>query len=123
MPLDFHPNAMRAAHAARCAADQGQFWKMRDAMEADPTKLDMPSLLADAGNLKLDVPSFQACVESEKHKNEIQTDLMEAMKAGVEGTPSFVIGKSTPDGVDGEVVEGALPFPMFDEKLKAIAAK
>src|ERR1017187_2441884 len=26
MPLDFHPNALRAAQAARCGGEQGQFW-------------------------------------------------------------------------------------------------
>ena len=27
-PLDFHPQAMPAARAVRCAADQGSFWKL-----------------------------------------------------------------------------------------------
>src|ERR1035441_1457308 len=55
LPLDFHPDAMRASEAGRCAAEQGQFWKMRDLMAANPNKLDMENLLADAGGLKLDV--------------------------------------------------------------------
>src|SRR6516165_8432700 len=28
-PLDFHPQAMAAARAARCAGEQGRFWDMR----------------------------------------------------------------------------------------------
>src|ERR1035441_4839957 len=36
MPLDFHPDAMRAAEAARCASDQGQFWRLRDVLGAHP---------------------------------------------------------------------------------------
>jgi predicted DsbA family dithiol-disulfide isomerase len=60
-------------------------------------------------------------VESEKYKNAVQTDVMEAMKVGASGTPTFVIGKSTPDGVDGELVVGAQPYPMFDQKLKDLA--
>jgi protein-disulfide isomerase len=55
LPLDFHPDAMRAAEAGRCAAEQGQFWKMRDLMAANPDKLDLENLVADAGDLKLDV--------------------------------------------------------------------
>ncbi len=120
LPLDFHANAMRAAQAGRCAADQGQFWAMRDVMAAAPDKLDLESLVADARNLKLDVNAFRTCVESEKYKNAVQTDVLEAFKLGANGTPTFVVGKSTPDGVDGELVIGALPYAVFDEKLKGL---
>src|SRR5260370_28538465 len=44
---------------------------------------------------------------------------LEAMKVGAQGTPTFVIGKSTANGVEGEVMEGAMPFPMFDQKLRS----
>jgi protein-disulfide isomerase len=123
LPLDFHPDAMRAAQAGRCAAEQGQFWKMRDAMAANPGKLDMENLVADAGGLKMDVRAFRVCVESEKNKNAVQTDVLEAMKIGADGTPSFVVGKSTPEGVDGELIIGALPYETFDQKLKELGPK
>ena len=122
MPLDFHPNAMRAAEAARCASDQGQFWRLRDVMGANPNKLDMDSLVADVTNLKMDVKAFRACVESEKYKSAVQTDVMEAMKIGANGTPTFVVGKSTPNGVDGELMVGAQPYPMFDQKLQELGS-
>jgi protein-disulfide isomerase len=120
MPLDFHANAMRAAQAARCAGDQKQFWTLRDIMGAHPDKLDMASLVSYATDLKMDVPKFRTCIESEKYKNAVQSDVMEAMKIGANGTPSFVIGKSTPEGVDGELMVGAMPYGMFDDKLKAL---
>ena len=66
----------------------------------------------------MDVPKFRGCVESEKYKNAVQSDVMEAMKIGATGTPTFVIGKSTPEGVDGELMVGAMPYGMFDDKLK-----
>jgi predicted DsbA family dithiol-disulfide isomerase len=40
------------------------------------------------------------------------------MKIGAEATPTFVLGKSTPQGVDGELVVGAQPYSEF---VKAIA--
>ena len=124
MPLDsMHPNAIRAAQAARCASEQGQFWALRDIMGANPNKLDMESLVADAAGLKMDTAKFRACVESDKYKQAIQSDVLEAMKIGADGTPTFVIGKSTADGVDGEVLVGAMPYEIFDRKLKAIEAK
>jgi protein-disulfide isomerase len=120
LPLDFHANAMRAAQAARCASDQGQYWKLREIMSANPEKLELGNLLAYASDLKMDVGKFRTCVETEKYKNAVQTDAMEAMKIGANGTPTFVVGKSTPEGVDGDVMIGAMPFGMFDEKLKSL---
>jgi protein-disulfide isomerase len=114
LPLDsIHPNAMRAAMSARCAGEQGQFWTLRDIMGAHPDKLEMANIMDDAASLKMDTAAFRACVESGKYKEAVQTSVLEAMKFGISGTPSFVIGKSTPEGVDGEVLEGALPLTEF----------
>ena len=114
LPLDsIHPDAVRAAQAARCAADQGQYWKLRDMMGANPNKLDMESLLADAAELKMNVDAFRTCVQSQKYKEAVQTDVLEAMKIGAEATPTFVVGKSTPQGVDGEMLVGAQPYTEF----------
>ncbi|HXB69410.1 MAG TPA: thioredoxin domain-containing protein [Candidatus Acidoferrales bacterium] len=121
LPLDFHPNAMRAALAARCAGEQGQFWKLRDIMGANPDKLDIDHIVGFAADLKIDAAGLRACVVSEKYKSAIEADLLEAMKVGAQGTPTFVLGKSTATGVEGEVMEGAMPFPMFDQKLKELS--
>jgi protein-disulfide isomerase len=121
LPLDsLHPNAMRAAEAGRCAADQGQFWKLRDLMSEHPDQLDLDSLMADAKNIKLDEKAFRACVESEKYKSVVQNDIMEAMRVGADGTPSFVIGKSTPDGVEGELLVGAQPLAEFERAISKL---
>ena len=121
LPLDFHPNALVAAQAAHCAADQNQFWTMHNRMSADPTRLDLPSLTSYAKDLNLDTEVFRGCVESGKYKSAVQKEAAEAAAAGANGTPSFVVGKSTSDGVDGELVVGALPFPLFDQKLKDLS--
>jgi len=120
MPLDFHANAMRAAQAARCANEQGKFWQLRDVMGANPDKLDLEHIVGFAADLKLDPAALRACVASEKYKEAVQADVMEAMKIGANGTPTFVVGKSTPEGVDGELLMGALPYVMFDQKLKSL---
>jgi protein-disulfide isomerase len=124
LPLDsLHPNATRAAQAARCAADQGQFWKLRDIMGAHPESLDLNSLIADATSLKMDANAFKTCVESGKYKEAVQSDVLEAMRIGADGTPSFVIGKSTPEGVDGELLVGAMPYPVFQKRFKELGAQ
>ena len=122
LPLDFHANAMRAAMAARCARDQGKFWELREIMSSNPNKLDLENLVANAASLNMDAKAFRACVTGEKYKDAVQSDVMEAMRIGANGTPSFVLGKSTPEGVDGELVVGALPFVVFDAKIKELAA-
>jgi len=81
----------------------------------------MGSLVADATDLKMDVKAFRTCVEAKSTRRRAD-DVMEAMKIGANGTPTFVVGKSTPDGVDGELVVGAQPYPMFDQKLQELGS-
>jgi protein-disulfide isomerase len=124
LPIDqLHPNATRAAQAARCAGDQGQFWALRDIMSAHPEALDLNSLVADASTVKINPDTFRKCVETEKYKEAVKGDLLEAMKIGADGTPSFVVGKSTPDGVDGELIVGAQPYNVFQEKFKSLGVE
>jgi protein-disulfide isomerase len=124
LPIDqLHPNATRAAQAARCAGDQGQFWALRDIMSAHPENLDLPSLIADASVVKINPDTFRSCVEGGKYKEAVKGDLLEAMKIGADGTPSFVVGKSTPDGVDGELIVGAQPYSLFQDKFKSLGVE
>jgi protein-disulfide isomerase len=120
MPLDFHPNAMRAAMAARCAGEQGKFWELRDTMGANPNSLDIEHIVNFAANLKLDTGVLRGCIDAGKYKDIVQNDVLEAMKIGANGTPTFIVGKSVGEGVDGELVVGAMPFQMFDSKLKEL---
>jgi protein-disulfide isomerase len=121
LPLEFHPNAMQAALAGRCAGEQGRFWPMRDRMGSNPEQLDLNHLIRYAAELKLDLAKFHSCVTSAKYKDAVEKDVQEALRIGASGTPSFVIGKTEPDGVDGELIIGAMPYQLFDEKLKELA--
>lgn len=120
LPLNFHANAMRAAEAARCAADQNQFWPMRDLLSANADKLAEADIYGYAASLKLDAAAFRACLSSGKHKQDISADLKEASTVGISGTPSFVVGKTTAEGVDGVVVVGAQPLEAFENVFKQI---
>jgi len=123
LPLDMlHPDAIRAAQSARCAGDQGQFWKLRDVMSAHPDKLDMASIMADAADLKMDGKAFSACVDSNKYKEAVESDVLEAKRIGADGTPAFVVGKSTAEGVDGELLMGAQPFGEFVRVIAKVEA-
>jgi len=122
MPLDMHPNARQAAEAALCAGDQGEFWTMRDALFRAAGKLTKEDLLSYAQGLHLNMSEFGSCLESGKHKADIQKDIQKAASLRMNGTPSFLVGKTTPDGVDGYIIAGAQPFAAFDAKLEEIQA-
>ena len=118
LPLDMHRNALRAAEAARCAAEQGQFWPMHDRMQGNPQHLELTDLQGYAQDIGIDVANFRQCIETEKYKDDIQRQAQAANKIGAQGTPAFVIGKSTPDGVEGQLIVGAQPYATFEEAIK-----
>jgi len=118
LPLDFHPNAMNAAQASRCANEQGQFWTLRDIMVRNAQRLEMPNILFWAKDLRMDSGALLSCIQSGKYKHDVQSDVTEAIRIGASGTPAFVVGKSTPHGVDGELVVGVLPYSVFEQKLR-----
>jgi protein-disulfide isomerase len=119
-PLDFHSNAFRAAEAARCAGDQGMFGGMRDILVANASRLSPEDIQGFAGTLKLRMPEFKACLDQGKYREAIRQDVKQAASLQVNGTPSFIIGKSTPNGADGELLVGALPIGAFDAKIEEI---
>ncbi len=122
-PLDFHENARRAATAGRCAAEQGKFWEMRHVMIVNAGALKEDNLTAYAGNIKIDVPKFKTCLDSDKYKAQIDKDIAEGGVAGVQGTPSFVIGRLDNDKLEGVRLVGAMPYEQFDSKIQEMLEK
>jgi protein-disulfide isomerase len=123
-PLDsIHPYALAAARAARCAADQGKFWDMRHAILVNNATLNNDVFATFAADLKMNVNTFKTCTaDSSKFQADIQKDLSEGSAAGIQGTPSFVIGKTSANGLDGVRFVGAQPYAQFDAKLKELLA-
>jgi protein-disulfide isomerase len=122
-PLDFHAQAMPAARATRCAGEQGKFWEMRDALVRGFKQLGEPFIASVAADLKLETAGFKACASSTKFDAAIMRDLNEGRGVGIEGTPSFVLGRTSPQGVEGVLIVGAQPFAAFDAKIKEMLAQ
>lgn len=120
LPLGFHANALRAAEAARCAGDQGQFWPMRDTLITNAGNLSEAAILSCAGKLGLKRKPFRSCLTSGKYRQAIQSDLAEASALHIDGTPTFIVGKSTAEGVDGVLLEGSQPLQAFEAVLKRL---
>ncbi len=120
-PLDFHPNARPAALAVRCAGEQGQFWEMRHAVTLNANALNRELYDRLARELTLDGGRFSACIGADRYRTDIEHDMDEAAKAGVSGTPTFVIGATTPgSAVEGQRIVGAQPYPVFEAQIKAL---
>ncbi len=121
-PLPMHHNAFAASESAMCAAAQDKFWQMHDALfvtqkqwEALPAPQPMFDSLASAQGVEL--TAFRKCVGGHITKPMIEADIDRASKAGVESTPTFLIG--------GMMVTGAQPVANFrrviDSALTAAA--
>ena len=104
-----HPEAQKAAEAAQCANDQGQFWPYHDRLFAT-TDLAIEDLKQYAVELGLDIEEFNTCLDSEKYRQEVQGDIDDALAAGVNATPSFF--------VNGLPINGAVPFERFVEMVE-----
>lgn len=123
-PLSFHdPKATEEAAVAECVRDQkddAAYFAFTKELYANTVangkglpEGKMMQLLKAAG---VDSAKALACSELEATKEEIAKDIADGTKAGISGTPSFLIGTLSEDGtVTGELVVGALPISGFQE--------
>lgn len=117
LPLDIHQNALQAAQAGQCAGEQGQFWQMHDRMQRNPQHLELLNLIDYAQGINLDVAAFRQCLAGGKYKERILQAAREATSKGAQGTPAFVIGKSTSSGVEGRLSIGLQPYTFYEGLL------
>ena len=121
LPLGFHQHAQKAAEAAECAAEQGKFWEMHDRLFANQAKISTNDLPSHAEAVGLDVAKFKDCVTSGKFAADVKRDSMEAAKAGITGTPTFVVGVRDGNKVKAvKLVRGAQTFENFKLAIDAV---
>lgn len=122
LPLPFHQYATKAAQATHCAGEQDKFWQMKDALMINSARLNPELISSLARDVALDIPKFQACMESDRHLDEIKGSIDVANAVGINGTPSFVIGRMTGDSLDGYLIVGAHPYEDFEKVLRTLEA-
>jgi protein-disulfide isomerase len=116
LPLtSIHPQAVKAAEAARCAGEQDMFWEMHDRLFAGQAEWagqasHVSFFEGYAADLGLDTASFNACLASGRWVDAINADVAEALRLGMQGTPGFFI--------DGYPVRGAQPFELFEYAIE-----
>jgi protein-disulfide isomerase len=118
-----------SAMAAYCAADQNLFWEMHDMLYSNVVGEDAGSftdrrLAAIAEKVNgLDMTQFNDCYSSNKHKDLVDLDFKEAVQAGVQGTPTFILTYTDASGqLVTDKIDGAQPFSVFQEKIEAALA-
>ena len=110
-----------SANAARCANEQGKFWEYHDYLYSHQgqensgafSKDNLKKFASDMGGLNTD--QFNNCVDSDKYSKDVQTDLSDGQKAGVNGTPTVF--------VNGVAIVGAQPYSAFKSAIDAALAK
>ncbi len=114
-PLPQHKNSQAASNAAACAADQGKFWEMHDAIfgsqdqwNTEATDNPKPFFQRYAERLGINVQTWETCFDARKHQGRIMANAAEGERRKVNSTPTIFIGDKK--------YEGALPY----DALKAI---
>jgi len=116
MPLPFHKNAPQAAQATQEAfAQKGSaaFWTFHDKLFAaegtDEARTDRANLEKIAQEMGLNMDKFKAALDNNVHKAKIDADAEAGNKAGINGTPAFVI--------NGYYISGAQPESAFKKLI------
>jgi protein-disulfide isomerase len=120
LPLPFHAYAQLSAEAAEeIKAQRGDaaFWAYHDALfeaQADPQGLSRDNLGRLALAAGADMARFDAAVDGHLHAAKVSADATVADRAGINGTPAFVINEY--------YLSGAQPYDAF-KKLVRLALK
>jgi protein-disulfide isomerase len=131
-PLSFHdPMATYEARAASCVRDQAgdsKYFEFHDLVFKNTTSngngLTKIQVTEYARQTGIDIGKYQSCIESDKFNDEIAKDKSDGSKAGVDGTPGFVIGKLDKDGnVEGTLVPGSQAYATFKTVIEEQLAK
>ena len=96
------------------AQEQGKFWEYHDKLFANQRALKREDLDKYAQEIGLDMAKYKESLDSGKFKAKIEEDMKDAGKAGIGGTPSFLI--------NGKKLVGAQPYEKFKEKVQAALA-
>lgn len=106
------PEAVRAAEAAACAADQGAYWRYHDTLflnQGGPNSFGDARLKQMAETLGLDTTAFNQCLDSGEKRAGVEASIAEAQAQGVDSTPTiFINGTEVADWHDFNAVSQAI---------------
>jgi protein-disulfide isomerase len=112
-----------AAQASYCAEDQGQYWEYHEMLytfqdgHPDSGWADRDRLNSFAFSLDMNIDEFNDCMDSSKYKNRVKANYDEAVKNGVQSTPTFII--ISEDG-KREQFSGSQPYSVFAATIESM---
>jgi len=118
--LNLHENAQPAAIAAECANQQSKFWDFKNLLFANQQNLSSDNYETWAKSLNLDMNKFDTCLTANETATNVAKDLTGGLAAGVQGTPTLLIGN---DKNGYAMVVGALPYEAFKQAIDSELSK
>ncbi len=116
MPLPFHKKAPLASEAAiEIKKQKGDkaFWKFHDKLFAGQKspgieRVNLEKYAEEIGGINM--VAFKKALDDRTHKARVEKDIADGKKAGISGTPGFV--------VNGYFISGAQPYGAFKKAIK-----
>src|SRR5690606_30301618 len=91
LPITVAPNNLLAHQAAHCANDQQAFPSYKPLLYENQAVFSRDLFIALAQQLNLDVAVFTECLDSEKHKSTVTGNFNDALRIGLDATPTLFI--------------------------------
>ncbi len=114
-PLSGHPEAQPAAEAANCAGDQDAYWEFQAAIFSGVYGYGRSAYDQYALDLGLDEDKFASCLDNRRQQAEVLEDYSDALRLGVQSTPTFFIN-------DTQLI-GAQSYATFQQMIETELAR
>ena len=122
-PLEFHAQALAAALLARCAAREGKFWELREAVFGVQGSLAVDGLDQAAKTVGLSAEQRARCEsDAAETTKAIRAETDAGQAIGVRGTPSFLIGRVVNGKIEGTLLVGAGLPETFRKRIDPLLA-
>jgi protein-disulfide isomerase len=123
-PLPMHADAPLASQAAQeVFKEKGKeaFWKYHDTLfekQSTPDGLKRAALESYAEPLGVNMAQFKSALDSGANKPFVDSESAVADKAGISGTPAFVVGTIDKGQLNGYFINGAVPYGKFKKAIE-----
>lgn len=109
--IPIHNQSNNAALAADCALEQDKYMEFHNALFSSQSSSSQTyeSFIEIGESLSMNITQFKECYTTEKYKQEIDSDTLMGIHAGVPGTPTFFVGK--------QMIVGPKPFKTFKKLI------